>query len=539
MKSKIANSLYFLKYLFTLVIIIISRFSAAGSNRIFFCALMELLLVFFLTETISQSKLKKLINDLLLFFLNIQLLVFLFGGDYLSLVMLTNIDNVKDLSGKFVVYIVGVVCVLLFSFIPARRIITRKNASNWLLSGVLLLELIFTLTFGNVYSPYYAYYRTAKEAVQAEKIRKELSLIDNCTSFFYRAGISCAAIDRPESLDLNPNIVLIFTEGLSENIVSDERAIMPNVKEYESKSISFQNYYDHTFATYRGIIGQLYSGYQLDNYDTNTLIGLHDVLSDHGYHTSFINTEPNLVPFTKYLDNMGFDELISIPGSDYNGENRSLSDKEAYEKLYSVIEEQYASNSPFFTAIYTFGTHASFDSPDEKYGDGSLAELNKFYNADYQFGQFMKRFEESNISENTIIVFTADHATYADLYYNEAFPDYHREHPSLDTIPLFIYHKGVTPQVLDVNGRNSLDLTSTILDYVDINGPNYFLGASLFHDADNNNNLDRIFSTSVDCFSSENGIIKKMEDTDEETMIVKESIKNYYAAKTQIPEVPQ
>lgn len=40
---------------------------------------------------------------------------------------------------------------------------------------------------------------------------------------------------------------------------------------YEDRSFNFINYYNHTAATYRGLIGQLYSGHQYNNNDENTL----------------------------------------------------------------------------------------------------------------------------------------------------------------------------------------------------------------------------------------------------------------------------
>ena len=91
----------------------------------------------------------------------------------------------------------------------------------------------------------------------------------------------------------NPDVVLIFTEGLSQNIIDDERNIMPNVRMYEDKSLNFTNYYNHTAATYRGLIGQLYSGHQYNNNDENTLISLQKIMHDNGYQTTLINTEPN------------------------------------------------------------------------------------------------------------------------------------------------------------------------------------------------------------------------------------------------------
>ena len=41
-----------------------------------------------------------------------------------------------------------------------------------------------------------------------------------------------------------PNVILIFTEGLSKNIIEDERNIMPNVKALQEESISFENYFN-------------------------------------------------------------------------------------------------------------------------------------------------------------------------------------------------------------------------------------------------------------------------------------------------------
>lgn len=523
-----------IKYLFSFLLTAAACIYT-GSRKMAVCAVLELLIIGILSELIEKKVVRYIVNDILVFLYNAQMIVLLFGSSYISTIMLTNIDNIQDLSGKAVIYSAGVAVVLFMSFLPCIKIWKDGHHFKEFLSLILCLELVFTLLFGNAYSPLFAYWKLADETIEVSRVKKELSNRENVTPNFYRGGISCISVDKPDILSRPPNIVLILTEGLSQHIVSDERGIMPNVAAYEGKSISFRNYYDHTAATYRGIIGQLYSGYQLNNYDTNTLIGIQDILSDNGYVTSFINTEPNLVPFAKYLERMNFDILINDVETKWGGPGNSMTDREAYEKLYEVMEEQYAVNQPFFTVIYTFGTHASFDSPDEQFEDGTLSELNKFYNLDCWFGQFMDKLEKDTCWDNTIIVFTSDHATYADLYYKEAFPDYSRNHVMLDQIPLFIYHKGIEPKEIDVNGRNSLDLTSTILDYVDINAPNYFLGASLFHDDDNNCNLDTIFTTGIQYYSSKGGIIQELQEEEMEYLIVNDMIEKYYAAKTQEP----
>jgi membrane-anchored protein YejM (alkaline phosphatase superfamily) len=117
---------------------------------------------------------------------------------------------------------------------------------------------------------------------------------------FYKESIE-DEISKPSGLPEKPNVILIFTEGLSKSVVEDERNITPNLQKFSKRALSFENYYNHTFATYRGLIGQLYSGYQLNNSDSNNLIALQDIFSAKGYNTAFINTEPDNEEFTTYL----------------------------------------------------------------------------------------------------------------------------------------------------------------------------------------------------------------------------------------------
>lgn len=86
------------------------------------------------------------------------------------------------------------------------------------------------------------------------------------------------------------------------------------------------------------------------------------------------------------------------------------------------------------------GTHASFNSVNVTYGDGKTSILNRFYDADVQIGKFMENFEKSPLFEDTLVIFTADHATYVDADFEDAFPDYEREVVGLDRIPLIFYY---------------------------------------------------------------------------------------------------
>lgn len=508
--------------------LIIGEYVKVGKPQYVWGGIFELLVIFFLSDLLIRWKkhIGRIVNDVLILLFNVQQLVLMFGMTFISTVMLENIGSIEDLKGRAVEYITAGLLCLFASCLPVVPIPLKQENEMKIFSSALAGELVFTMVCGSGYSPLYGYVELGIEEKAKADAEAYIRSQPNVTGKFYQDGVT-DMIQKPDNLPEKPNVVLIFTEGLSQSIVEDERGIMPNVAAYEKQSVSFTNYYNHTAATYRGLIGQLYSGYQYNNYDTNTLISIEEIMKNEGYKTTFINTEPNNTRFTSYLEDLNFDLLIQPDVEDY------LSDKKAYEELFKTMEDDAKDSQPFFTAIYTFGTHASLDSRDEKFGDGSNPELNKFYDCDYQFGKFIEKFNKSDLADNTIIVFTSDHCTYCDDSFKESFPDYERPQQFVDRIPLLMYYKGVTPQEFDAAGRNTLSLAPTILDYLDISEPNYFLGDPLFNGGDNvNNDLDTVFTISgTEFVSTERNSIHALDPTVSE--IVEERYHDYLAAKEQ------
>lgn len=527
-----------LKYLFSFSLIGFG-FHAEPEVGLLFVAGFELSIIIILTNMIRSGLLRNLVSGLLHLMFNFQILILYFGGTYLSLIMVTNIDSLEALSGKMRIYLTYASVILLFSFLPVHSWKCSLVIKYKILSILLAAELISVMIFGSSFSPLFAYGELITQEINNKKRRMEIQDAEDMTHIFYRDSIVGEVYGKPDDLVKQPNIILLFAEGLSQKVISDERHIMPHVAQYQSKSLNFINYYNHTFATYRGIIGQLYSGYQLENKDQNHLTSLQSFLSEEGYHTVFINTEPNNSVFLSYLKSFEFDQVESAPGDEYEGANGSMSDKEAFEKLFEVAMKEKQENSPFFISMYSFGTHVSLDSPDEVFKDGDNAELNKFYNLDYQFNSFMEKFHESELAKDTIIVFTTDHATYKDNYYKETFSDHEQGNAMIDRIPLFIYYKGINPEEIDVEGRNSLGLTPTVLDFLDLSGPNYFLGVSLFASRDGAitttvDNLNTIFTASNNYISTERGELRMLIGDEEE--ITNALVNKYYIAKEQFPQ---
>ncbi len=519
------------KYLLPLLLIIWC-YSKKVSESYLLVQLIELFLIVLLSEIIHNKVVRRVVNTVLLLILNVQIAVMIFGTTYVTWVMLSNLSSLEDLSGHGALYILAVIVVIIDLILPVNPIfegLWKEERKLKLLSGCLAVELVLTMVIGAEFSPLYNICLTASDGISVVSRAREYAdaTVDE-SEFYHDEILNC--LGKPEDLPSNPNVILIFTEGLSQNIVSDERNITPNIREYESKSLNVTNYYNHTFATYKGLVGQLYSGYSWQDGDTNNLISIQDILGDKGYQTSFINTEPTNYQFVRYLETFDFDTLVSDADGGQTGIANSLTDKEAYNTLWDVVSEQAESGQPFFTSIYTFGTHCSFDSPDEVYGDGSNPLLNKFYNMDYQFGQFMEKFEESELAENTIIVFTADHCTYEDDDFTETFPDYYRESYECDMVPMFIYYKGMTPSEWDAEGCTSITLAPTILDYLDVSAPNYFMGNSLFANLWEKSDFNSVFAESLNVFETSDGIV---ELSDIESDMIGDKLDQYYILSQQ------
>lgn len=535
MKKNINSKIIINKTVNVLKIILLLIFPILVSIRLdnicfFFSALLLIVSIFGISILLhnKQKRLANFVNGILCFLFCIQYLVKYFANSYISMQMVTNLDSLEDISGKFYIYIPCVLLCILICFITVN---VNENKSKKI-KGVIIACIIgatcINFTLFKEYNPYYAYYELIVQKndldLMKEKIHENNSL--NVADSFYKERIG----DYIKS-DFNinrPNVILIFTEGFSQNIVEDERNITPNIRELEKSSINFINYYNHTFATYMGLSGQLYSGFQQNNYDDNQLISLQDIMKVNGYNTYFINTEPKNEDFSNYLANMRFDEIIT-QNDNLNGMCETVSDKDAYDLLFDTAKKKEA-ESPFLLGIYTFGTHVNLDSVDLKYGSGKNTMLNRVYNNDYYLGEFISKFNESSLADNTILIFTTDHASYEDQDYIEAFPEYKRESTMIDKIPLCIYYKGIKPREVDVNGKNSLDLTPTVCDYLDLEGENYFLGISLFAPCDEENFYDTKFQSKANYFQTENSKICNIDDVSILNKF-KEQVAMYFSAK--------
>lgn len=523
-----------IKYTFSIVITLCSFFTT--NNLLFFIfSILELVIIFSLSNAlVKKSNLwGNILNFILILLYNIELLVLNFADSFVTLIMINNLSSWEALKGRIVIYLTGIILLIIFSSLPivyidfnysnfsrAKKVVIRFQNLK-LLSLVTFIEIILLLCLGTGFSPAMSIYDLSNNISKYNQLLQINSSKNIKSEQFHRSEIPNHR-DKPKNLPERPNVILIFTEGMSQHIIDDDRNVVPNLRNIQSVSLRFDNYYNHTFATYAGIIGQLYSGYQLKNSDKNYLISLPQILEGFGYQTAFINTEPKNREFTTYLGNLGFEKVISAPI------NKSLgvsSDKNAYRKLFDEMNSQ--GEKPFLLTMYTFGTHIGMDGFEKKFGDGKDRLLNRFHDMDFQFGKFIDEFNKSKFSENTIVIFTTDHATFVDDEYRSSFPKNTRVQGNLDRIPLFIYYKGINPEVINVDGKNFVNLTPTILDYLDYSAGNYFLGQSLFSKSENNSIYSTLFVSELTYRTTKGNKISEIpKDEKEET---EQKVSEYYS----------
>lgn len=310
-----------------------------------------------------------------------------------------------------------------------------------------------------------------------------------------------------------PNVIVIFMEGTSTRLLGTYggsfAGLTPAMDRLATRSMKVTQYYNHTAATYRGLLGQLVSGYPSTGGDeegaswqssedrqklaATRYLSLPLILRENGYRAYFMSPHHDSVGLNTMLRSLSFDKVFSFedvsnhiaPGNPFYAVEGALSDDDMFHALQLLMERGSLSDGrqPFFLGMYNFGTHAFLDVMPfgQKYGDGSNAALNKLHNLDHAIGQFLDYFLASPYAKNTVLVLTTDHATFPETPYR-AVAGPHYQPFFVDTIPLVIYDPvHALPATFDAHGRTSIDFAPTLLHLLGVKyGDNAFMGRSLF-----------------------------------------------------------
>jgi hypothetical protein len=309
-----------------------------------------------------------------------------------------------------------------------------------------------------------------------------------------------------------PNIIVFFTEGLSARLTgpygSPFPGITPNLDRFAAnpRTMVITNYVNHTFATYRGLHGQLCSLFpnegaagwlESPENGNRNYFSLADYLRGLGYETTFLDTHRRgAARVDRMAKRIGFENVRTAEDLSRRYlrgveplRTDALSDHQLLEALVGFLAERQnrpASSPPFFVALYNVETHAFQDSAADglKYGNGGNETLDTVHSFDHAFGLFLEFFGGSPLAKDTVVVFTSDHCHYTEKSYTEVMRHYFPGLPRVpvDAIPLIIYSPSQElPDTFDADFRTSLGFTPSLIHLLGFpQVPNPFLGHSIF-----------------------------------------------------------
>ena len=460
----------------------------------------------------------------------IQGFTFFISGSFLSSLAIENWRDYQYFDNKirYLLIILTPIpfCIYYFNiFSKIKSINNNVNKSVFSLFIIIIISL-FTINGIRNHSAILSLITNISEIVSevcspyisSSKIRRDLSVekffnIDEEKEYpFLKMNVY---VNNKYSITHNnkPNVIVLFLEGCSARFIDiydiDNKFnnLTPNIDEFAKiKGVcKVDNYFNHTAATYRGIIGTLTSGYPLHGgfengsgwenrnnasiYKQTIVSSVPRLLQSFNYKTIMFSPFVTGAPFNDMCKMLYFNVIYTadksikelINSNSYMYQNM-LSDKGIFLALIKYLSENENDKQAHFISLYNRGTHVFSDIIEggKKYEDGENQILNRIHNLDYELGKFLRYFKQSSWASNTYLIITTDHATFPEPAYTEIIKQ-DTPYYFVDRIPLLIYdpYKGL-PDNIDANSRNSLDLAPTILNLLGIQEiENSFLGHSL------------------------------------------------------------
>ena len=269
-----------------------------------------------------------------------------------------------------------------------------------------------------------------------------------------------------------PNIILITVESLSGVFVNSYEDLMPNLRNFRKKSLSFTNCYNSAYPTNNGLFSVLASQKTVSGVKRPYTKPVTEYLNEAGYHSCLV-TSRHLYGFeSDYSECFSFVTDKKLSGKVLPG-GITYHDSILFDIAVNYLSSN--KNNPFFLHIMTESTHHPWRIDPElpKYRNNDNEILTAYFQTDLSLKILFDYLEKSGLYDNTIVIITADHAT--------AFAEGNIVSKSIDKIPLIMRF----PDKYNKSGENDtlctyLDVAPTILHLSSINVENSFEGESLF-----------------------------------------------------------
>ncbi len=323
-----------------------------------------------------------------------------------------------------------------------------------------------------------------------------------------KPSIYLAPSDRAVDLPRVPpgtNVIYLVVESLSSGLLDDEAQGVPgltkNFHAFEAESFSLGKLWSSEFPTLRGEIADLGSfmfgrGGNVTSGDVGKVVRsrfllLSDILkTQRGYTTVMAQSDYGTFAGTAgvFLRHH-FDKVLTAEDAEIldHAKNGLVKTWGVFdEDLYGAVVDMLQKGSlpqPFLLTIATTDTHFPYATLRHHPAAGGNSLLDSIYSADVAFGVFWDYFKNSPYAQNTLLVVIADHALVTRAFRRA---DGGRRLSQFDYLTGMIHIPGDT-RLRGVKKEglvSQLDMLPTVLDLLDMDVENPFLGLSVFSGRD-------------------------------------------------------
>jgi phosphoglycerol transferase MdoB-like AlkP superfamily enzyme len=311
-----------------------------------------------------------------------------------------------------------------------------------------------------------------------------------------------------------PNIFIIQLESFHTFLIdlkSNNREITPNINKLSKNGIYFKNFIsmygagstsDAEFATLTSLYPQEDAA-AFVNYDDNDYYSLPNALNNYGYKSYVLHAnQKNFWNRNLMLKRLGVDRFYSR--FDYKKDEVItlwISDESFFRQSLNFIPQL---NEPFLAYFITVTGHFPWHLPKNKQADwiassaGSIftSYLQAMHYLDNAVGNFMSKLDQMGYLENSIVLLFGDHGLHQSVYLSDvSIPNEFQKKidvkignftEKLDTsvyhVPLIIYGPKYFKPKSVTKYASQIDITPTILKFIDKNAFDPFLGFDLLSD---------------------------------------------------------
>ena len=276
----------------------------------------------------------------------------------------------------------------------------------------------------------------------------------------------------------NKNVVLFILESFGREHIGALNKDIPGYKGFTpfidsliSVGLTYKKSYANGRKSLSGMpsaiasVPSMVEPFVLSHYSGDAINSFASLLGDKGYQTAFFHGAPNgSMGFDAFAKQAGFQKYMGLDEYDNDDDFDGYWGIWDHKFFQFYADEMNKMKEPFFTALFSLSSHHPFQIPkgfEGMFPKGNLPIQQTIGYTDYALKQFFATASKMPWFENTIFIFTADHAaTFSDL------PEYLTFQGFFAAPVIFYSPSGDLKGFNDSTVAQQIDIMPTVLNYL-------------------------------------------------------------------------